>query len=213
MVYSGWVVRKDKSVKYESIRTIDDIVKFIDEAIGREKEGESPADIAWSITGLINHDAVRELRYEYPNLQVLLESAADLEVTEKAGYMPAELLWGRIKRLNAALAQQAKARKVRYNKTMNNQILSDDQIEAEVAKLDVAWSHIPGEGLVRVFETQGFADGLLLVEKIGGVAERQTHYPEVTLRSDEVDVTAFTSELGGVTMADVELAKAIDEEL
>lgn len=96
---------------------------------------------------------------------------------------------------------------------MNDQILSDEQIEAEVAKLNVAWSHIPGEGLVRVFETQGFAEGLALVERIGGVAERLTHYPEVTLRVDEVDVTAFSAEAGGVTQADIELAKAIDQEL
>lgn len=96
---------------------------------------------------------------------------------------------------------------------MNDQVLPDEKIESEVAKLNVAWSHIPGEGLVRVFETQGFADGLLLVEKIGGIAERQTHYPEVTLRSDEVDVTVFSSEAGGVTQADIELAKTIDAEL
>lgn len=96
---------------------------------------------------------------------------------------------------------------------MNDQILSDEQIESEVSKLHVEWSHIPGEGLVRVFETKGFAEGLALVERIGGVAERLTHYPEVTLRNDEVDVTAFTPEAGGVTMADIELAKAIDTTL
>jgi|GEM_PF-1624267 len=95
----------------------------------------------------------------------------------------------------------------------DDQILSDEQIEAEVAKLHVEWTHIPGEGVVRVFETAGFAEGLALVEKIGGVAERLTHYPEVTLRSDEVDVTAFTADAGGVTSADIALAKAIDEEL
>jgi 4a-hydroxytetrahydrobiopterin dehydratase len=94
---------------------------------------------------------------------------------------------------------------------MNEQALSDKQIEAEVAKLNVAWTHIPGEGLVRVFETDGFAEGLALVEEIGGVAERLTHYPEVTLRNDEVDVTAFTPEAGGVTKIDIDLAKAIDE--
>jgi 4a-hydroxytetrahydrobiopterin dehydratase len=95
----------------------------------------------------------------------------------------------------------------------NDQILSDEQIETEVSKLNLAWTHIPGEGLVRVFETQGFADGLMLVEKIGGAAERLTHYPEITLRTDEVDVIAFSEDAGGVTAADIELAKAIDAEL
>jgi len=96
---------------------------------------------------------------------------------------------------------------------MNDQILSDEQVESEVTTMNVAWTHIPGEGLVRVFETAGFAEGLALVEKIGGVAERLTHYPEVTLRVDEVDVTAFSADVGGVTQADVDLAKAIDAEV
>lgn len=102
---------------------------------------------------------------------------------------------------------------LRYNSPMNNQVLSDDQIEAEVAKLNVAWTHIPGEGLVRVFETQGFGQGLSLVARIGQIAERLSHAPEVTVRDDEVDVTAFTADAGGVTQADMELARAIDAEL
>jgi 4a-hydroxytetrahydrobiopterin dehydratase len=96
---------------------------------------------------------------------------------------------------------------------MNDQILPDAQIESEIAKLNVAWSHIPGEGLIRVFETQGFAEGLALVERIGGIAERLTHYPEVTLRTEETVVTILDTDAGGVTQADLDLAKAIDTEL
>lgn len=96
---------------------------------------------------------------------------------------------------------------------MDTQPLTDTQIESEVSNLNVAWTHIPGEGLVRVFETGGFAEGLSLVQKIGEIAERARHYPEVTLRVDEVDVTAFTADAAGVTSADLELAKALDQEL
>ena len=96
---------------------------------------------------------------------------------------------------------------------MNDQILPDAQIESEIAKLNVAWSHIPGEGIIRVFETQGFAEGLALVERIGGIAERLTHYPEVTLRTEETVVTILDADAGGVTQADLDLAKAIDDEL
>lgn len=96
---------------------------------------------------------------------------------------------------------------------MPNQALSDEQIESEVRSLNVAWTHIPGEGLVRVFETSSFAKGLALVAKIGEIAERLQHHPEITLRIDEVDVTAFTLDAGGVTQADVDLAKALDEAL
>ena len=96
---------------------------------------------------------------------------------------------------------------------MNDQVLSDEQIESEVAKLNVGWTHIPGEGVVRVFETDSFGEGLGLVAKIGEAAERRGYYPEVTLRPDEVDVTAFSADAGGVTQADIDLAKAIDAAL
>jgi 4a-hydroxytetrahydrobiopterin dehydratase len=102
---------------------------------------------------------------------------------------------------------------VRYNSHMNNQILSDSQIESEVSKLNVGWAHIPGEGLVRVIETQSFGRGLELVARIGQVAERLGCYPEVTLRAEEVDVTAFDADAGGVTQADIDLARALDAEL
>ena len=92
-----------------------------------------------------------------------------------------------------------------------NNVLTDDYIETEVAKLNVAWAHIPGEGLVRVFETENFAEGLALVARIGKAAEGVGHYPEVALRPDEVDVTAFSVDAGGVTQADLDLAKALDK--
>jgi 4a-hydroxytetrahydrobiopterin dehydratase len=93
---------------------------------------------------------------------------------------------------------------------MNERVLSDADIETQVAKLDVAWAHIPGQGLIRVFETHDFAEGLALVNKIGQIAEQLGHHPEVVLRYSEVEVTNFTHDAGGVTAKDMELAEAID---
>jgi 4a-hydroxytetrahydrobiopterin dehydratase len=93
---------------------------------------------------------------------------------------------------------------------MSEQVLSEQQIENEVQKLNVAWTHIPGEGLVRVFETASFGQGLTLVNQIASVAEKLNHHPEITLRADEVDVTSVTHSAGGVTEKDLELARAID---
>lgn len=95
--------------------------------------------------------------------------------------------------------------------SMNQQVLPDEQIERELKQLNVAWSHIPGQGLVRVFQTSNFGDGLRLVNVIGKVAEQQAHHPDALLRYDEVELTLTTHDAGGITMADIELAKAIDD--
>ncbi len=94
---------------------------------------------------------------------------------------------------------------------MNEQVLSDDQIETAVEELNVAWSAIPGQGLVRVFETSNFAEGLALVNEIAKVAEAQNHHPDVTLRYNEVELTTTTHSASGVTQKDIDLAKSIDK--
>lgn len=93
---------------------------------------------------------------------------------------------------------------------MSEQLLTDEQIESEIEHLNIAWSHIPGQGLVRVYETNSYAQGLMLVNEIGRVAEDMGHYPDVTLRANEVVLTITTLETGGVTDLDVQLAKSID---
>lgn len=93
---------------------------------------------------------------------------------------------------------------------MNERILTDAQIETEIEHLNTAWAHIPGQGLVRVFETNSFAQGLMVLGEIGRVVEDMGHYPEVTLRVNEVELITTSPDVGGVTDADVQLAKAID---
>jgi 4a-hydroxytetrahydrobiopterin dehydratase len=93
---------------------------------------------------------------------------------------------------------------------MNEQVLTDDQIEAELESVDVAWSDIPGQGLVGVFEVNGFGEGLKLVVEIGQIAEKLGHYPEITLRPEEVQIITQTPDTGGVTLKDIALVKAID---
>lgn len=89
--------------------------------------------------------------------------------------------------------------------------LTNDQVESILKELNVAWSAIPGQGFVRVFDTISFAQSLELVGKIAALADKQQHYPKVVLSANEVEVTLDTPEVGGITEMDVDLAKAIDE--
>lgn len=90
------------------------------------------------------------------------------------------------------------------------QLLSNDALDQAVATLNVAWSSIPGHGLVRIFDTANFGEGLALVNKIGQVAQQHNHHPEITLRYDQVEVVLTTHRAGGITQLDITLAQAID---
>lgn len=90
-------------------------------------------------------------------------------------------------------------------------LLTSDELTRALSQLDVAWSSIPGRGLVRVVPTKNFTDGFALVAKVAGLADQLNHHPEITLRYDEVELTLTTHAVDGVTHADLRLAKEIDD--
>lgn len=90
-------------------------------------------------------------------------------------------------------------------------VLTDDQLRQALKNLDVAWSALPGQGLVRVFSTGSFTAGLALLGGIAKLAERANHHPDAHLTFDEVELTLITHSAGGVTHQDVQLAQAIDQ--
>ncbi len=96
---------------------------------------------------------------------------------------------------------------------MQPELLSQDQLEAMLPTIDVEWSVIPGQGLLRVFPTGNFNDGVALVARLGQLAERHDHHPDVHLTFDEVEVTLLTHNAGGITNLDLKMAQAIDKEL
>ncbi len=91
------------------IRTIQDVLLFLQKAIAEEREGRFPADIAWDITDLMGLPNLDVLQEKYPVLEKILDASADLEVTEKVGYEPIGILWHRIKDLTEELSNQINA--------------------------------------------------------------------------------------------------------
>ena len=90
-------------------------------------------------------------------------------------------------------------------------VLSSEELSQALSQLDVAWSVIPGRGLIRVIPTKDFTTGFAIVAQVAGLADQLNHHPEVTLRYDEVELTLLTHAVDGITHADLRLAKAIDE--
>lgn len=93
----------------------------------------------------------------------------------------------------------------------NKRTLIGEQLEKAVQTINVGWAVLPGKGLVRVVETSGFRAGFALVAGIAQLAEQHGHDPELTLRRGEVEITLNTYEAGGITDADIIMARAVDD--
>lgn len=66
-------------------------------------------------------------------------------------------------------------------------------------------------GLHARFATDGFTNGLDFVNAIGAAAETADHHPDITLTWPTVDIVLVTHSEGGVTQADVDLARSISD--
>lgn len=82
---------------------------------------------------------------------------------------------------------------------------------------DVSQENLPGWGIFKDdvialrsrADTGTFSRGLGFVNRIGELAEEAGHHPDLTLTYPNVDITLTTHDAGGLTRADVELAKQI----
>lgn len=79
------------------------------------------------------------------------------------------------------------------------------------ANLNVAWSSIDGEGLVRVIPTESFRSGAAMVVELADIAQAQNHDPEVLLTNNKVVITLYSHDVQDVTERDHAFARAVDE--
>lgn len=77
--------------------------------------------------------------------------------------------------------------------------------------LNVAWSDIEGEGLVRVVPTDSFATGTAFVAELAKIAETQQHDPDVLLTHNKVVITLYSRDEQSVTKRDHAFAQAVDQ--
>lgn len=67
-----------------------------------------------------------------------------------------------------------------------------------------------GDALERAYTFEDFATALAFVVRIGMIAEKRDHHPDVTLGWGKASVLWTTHDAGGITRADLELAEASD---
>src|SRR5258706_9811876 len=84
----------------------------------------------------------------------------------------------------------------------------------EIDKLadQIAGWEIVGTGyLKKEFKTKEFADGLAWVNKVGALAEKEGHHPDIELAWGRVGISITTHDAGGLTENDFILAAKIEK--
>ncbi len=90
-------------------------------------------------------------------------------------------------------------------------LLDDAAIDAALKDLP-GWKR-EGDALVRTAELASFAVAIGVVARVGEIAERHDHHPDMDIRWRTVTFRCSTHSAGGITRLDVDLAKAISEQV
>lgn len=73
------------------------------------------------------------------------------------------------------------------------------------------WSEIPGRAAIgRTFTFKDFSEAFGFMTRAALIAEKMDHHPEWRNVYRTVEVVLATHDAGGVTVLDIELAKAMD---
>lgn len=86
--------------------------------------------------------------------------------------------------------------------------MDDDTIAAGLARVP-GWARAGG-AIARTYRFTDFRAALAFVNRVGELAERQNHHPDITIHYNEVVLTLWSHDAGGVTERDFRLAAAID---
>ena len=90
-------------------------------------------------------------------------------------------------------------------------LLGDDAIDAALQDLP-GWAR-DGDALVRTAELPSFPVAIGVVARVGEIAEGRNHHPDIDIRWRSVTFRCSTHSEGGITQFDVDLAKAISEQV
>jgi len=70
---------------------------------------------------------------------------------------------------------------------------------------------IDGGAITKQLEFDNFSDSLNFVNKLKDIAEKNNHYPSITIRNNLVRLHLMTFNTGELTQKDFEVAKEIDK--
>ena len=70
--------------------------------------------------------------------------------------------------------------------------------------------HLEDGKVLRDFTFEDFAQALLFTNRVGALAERENHHPDIDIRYNRVRLAWWTHDAGGITRRDLRLAGLVD---
>ena len=92
---------------------------------------------------------------------------------------------------------------------MERKKLAPEEILENLAGME-DW-HADGDVLRKRFEFENFAASLEFVNRIGAIAERHDHHPDICFGWGYAEITLTTHDRGGITDFDFAVAREINE--
>lgn len=86
--------------------------------------------------------------------------------------------------------------------------LDDAALTTALARL-AGWRRV-GRAIEKTYRFADFRGALAFVNRVGELAERQQHHPDITIHYSEVTLALWSHDANGVTARDVKLAEAIE---
>ena len=87
--------------------------------------------------------------------------------------------------------------------------LTEEAIRTEIRTRLPGWRFDDG-ALHKRFTFRGFSAAIAFIDRMAEVAKASRHHPDFSCHYDTVDVVVTTHSAGGVTGADLSLARAIE---
>jgi 4a-hydroxytetrahydrobiopterin dehydratase len=90
------------------------------------------------------------------------------------------------------------------------QLLGNAEISEKASKLK-NWKLIDYHHMEAIFKFKDFEEALDFVVKVGYIAEKMQHHPEINLSWGRVFIKIFTHDRGGLTVLDFKFAIKVNE--
>jgi 4a-hydroxytetrahydrobiopterin dehydratase len=89
-------------------------------------------------------------------------------------------------------------------------IISSNEIKTWLKRVPNWETAQKGKAITRTFEFEDFTRGIDFINGVAEIAEEQEHHPDIDIRYNVVTLLLTTQSEGGLTEADFEMAKSID---
>lgn len=99
-------------------------------------------------------------------------------------------------------------------KQLEKKSLTEEEIQTKLKELAPEWRLMKNEKgipyIERVKHASTFMDGIEFVRRVAEKAEHNNHHPDIFINYKRISVRFWTHSSGGVTLADLQMARKTD---